>query len=135
MNKIYHQRFTLASKSFITIITLLAVYLFWFRNAVHAILGLAVVIILVCLIERIIHTTYTLTSEGDLVIDRGRFARRTSIPVNEIVKVRQLQSKLRLSKYILIEYGAGKMASLQPEDGKAFLEELDLHLKKEEKSL
>jgi hypothetical protein len=135
MNKIYHQRFTLAMKMFITIVTLLAVYLFWFRSMVHAIIGLIVVVFLVLLIDRVVRTTYTITSDGRIIVDRGRFTAKIQFPINEIVKVSHLKTQFKLSQYILIEYGAGKTVSLQPENEKGFIDELNKRLKKEEESL
>ena len=124
MDRLFHQRFTLASKCGITILTLLAGYLLWMRSAANALLGFVVVIILVVIIERVIHTVYIFTSAGNLVIDHGRFARKITIPVNEIIKSTVVNTPMGLSHYILLEYGAEHFVSVQPENYEAFIEEL-----------
>ena len=124
MDRLFHQRFTLASKCGIMILTLLAGYLLWMRSAANALLGFVVVIILVVIIERVIHTVYIFTSAGNLVIDHGRFARKITIPVNEIIKSTVVNTPMGLSHYILLEYGAEHFVSVQPENYEAFIEEL-----------
>jgi len=96
---------------------------------VSAVLGVVVLII----IERIIHTTYTFDAEvvGDggervecLTIDRGRFSRRLCIPVNEIIKVTPMKAVFGLSRYLLIGYGSHRLVSVEPENEAAFVAEL-----------
>jgi len=130
MDKIYHQRFTLAAKSFITIITLFAVYLFWFKSIAHVVVGVMVVLMLVAVIESVIHTTYKITSDDNLVIDRGRFSQKKTVPISDIVKMSRRETKFKLSHYILIEYGADKCVSLQPEDEEALMDEIKKRLNK-----
>ncbi|MBP7984813.1 MAG: PH domain-containing protein [Bacteroidaceae bacterium] len=128
MDKIYHQRFTLAAKSFITVVTLLAVYLFWFKSIAHIIVGVMVVLMLVSIIESVIHTTYKITSDDKLIIERGRLFKKRILPIGDIVKISRRETKFKLSHYILIEYGADKCVSLQPEDEDALMEEIKKHL-------
>ncbi len=130
MDKIYHQRFTLAAKSFITVITLLAVYLFWFKSIAHIIVGVMVVLMLVSIIESVIHTTYKITSDDKLIIERGRLFKKRILPIGDIVKISRRETKFKLSHYILIEYGADKCVSLQPEDENALMEEIKKRLNK-----
>lgn len=130
MDKIYHQRFTLAAKSFITVITLLAVYLFWFKSIAHIIVGVMVVLMLVSIIESVIHTTYKITSDDKLIIERGRLFKKRILPIGDIVKISRRETKFKLSHYILIEYGADKCVSLQPEDEDALMEEIKKRLNK-----
>ena len=130
MDKIYHQRFTLAAKSFITVVTLLAVYLFWFKSIAHIIVGVMVVLMLVSIIESVIHTTYKITSDDKLIIERGRLFKKRILPIGDIVKISRRETKFKLSHYILIEYGADKCVSLQPEDEDALMEEIKKRLNK-----
>ena len=64
MNRIFHQRFTLTSKCAISLFTLLAFYFLWNKMAIPALL---VVIVIVMMIERVLHTTYTLLLDEDEV--------------------------------------------------------------------
>ena len=118
----------MAAKSFITVITLLAVYLFWFKSIAHIIVGVMVVLMLVSIIESVIHTTYKITSDDKLIIERGRLFKKRILPIGDIVKISRRETKFKLSHYILIEYGADKCVSLQPEDEDALMEEIKKRL-------
>ena len=113
----------MAAKSFITVITLLAVYLFWFKSIAHIIVGVMVVLMLVSIIESVIHTTYKITSDDKLIIERGRLFKKRILPIGDIVKISRRETKFKLSHYILIEYGADKCVSLQPENEDALIKE------------
>lgn len=124
MERTFHQQFTMANKCGITVFSLLAFYLLWQKAALT---GLFVVVIVVLMIERMIHTTYTFTvSERSEVlrIDRGRFSRPTVIAVNEIVRCTLMKTAFGLSHYLLIEYGGRRMVSVTPDNSEAFIAEL-----------
>ena len=78
--------------------------------------------VVVLMIERIIHTVYVLTSDGRLIISRGRFSR--SLSVNEIIRMRVVRPGLLGVRYILIEYGAGHETTVQPVNEEAFMREV-----------
>ena len=124
MERTFHQQFTMANKCGITVFSLLAFYLLWQKAALT---GLFVAVIVVLMIERMIHTTYTFTvSERSEVlrIDRGRFSRPTVIAVNEIVRCTLMKTAFGLSHYLLIEYGERRMVSVTPDNSEAFIAEL-----------
>jgi hypothetical protein len=130
MDRLFHQRFTIAAKSGITVFTLLAGYFFWEKKAA---IGLLLMIIIVGMIERVIHTTYVFRRlkpiDRDeecefLVIDKGRFSHHVNIPVAEIKQTTRMKTNFGLSHFLLIEYGPGNMASVLPENEETFLEEL-----------
>ena len=56
MDRTFHRRFTVGAKSGIALFSLLALYFFWTKTAV---IGLLLLIVVVGMIERVIHTTYT----------------------------------------------------------------------------
>lgn len=110
--------------------TMLVVYLFWIKQAVF---GLMVVIIIVGMLERMLHTTYTFACvkpvDRDeemefLLIDKGRFSRNQSIPLRDVLQCKVMYVNFGLSHYLLIEYGAHHLVAVQPEDERAFVEEL-----------
>lgn len=80
--------------------------------------------VVVLMIERIIHTVYVLTSDGRLIISRGRFSRSLSVPVNEIIRMRVVRPGLLGVRYIFIEYGAGHETTVQPVNEEAFMREV-----------
>lgn len=110
--------------------TMLVIYLFWIKQAVF---GLLVVIIIVGMLERMLHTTYTFACvkpvDRDeemefLLIDKGRFSRNQSIPLRDVLQCKVMYVNFGLSHYLLIEYGAHHLVAVQPEDERAFVEEL-----------
>lgn len=124
MRRIFHQRFTLAAKCAISIFLLLSFYMLWVKMALA---GAIVVMVVLLIIERVAHTTYVFSTDerGEwLTINKGRFARRQVIAVNEIVKCTRMKTSFGLSHYLLLEYGAGKLASVQPKSDEDFMDEL-----------
>lgn len=110
--------------------TMLVIYLFWIKQAIF---GLLVVIIIVGMLERMLHTTYTFACvkpvDRDeemefLLIDKGRFSRNQSIPLRDVLQCKVMYVNFGLSHYLLIEYGAHHLVAVQPEDERAFVEEL-----------
>jgi hypothetical protein len=126
MNRTFHQRFTLASKCAILLFALLTFYFLWIKNVIPALL---LVIALVIMIERVLHTTFTFLQDEDgvqmLIIYRGRFSRQQTIRVGDIVKVTKMRAVFGLSNYLLVQYGACHLISLQPDDENLFMAELN----------
>lgn len=120
MNRTFHHRFTLPAKCSIALLAVLAFWLFWQRMPVVA---LMVVVVVVLMMERVLHSSYTLTDEW-LFIDRGRFARRREIRLCDIVRCTPMTGVFGLSRYLLIEYGAGRLTTVQLSEEAAFMREL-----------
>lgn len=123
----FHQRFTLASKCGIMVFSGLAFWFFWERQAF---VGLLVMIIVIGMIERVLHTEYTFKKVKPvdreeehwfLIINRGRFSRRVTIPVEEIKSIREMPTPMKMSHFLLITYGPGNVFGVQPVDEDAFL--------------
>lgn len=124
MNRTFHQKFTLASKCGITIFTLLAFYLFMVKEGL---LGVLVIIVVVGMIERVLHTEYRFEKDKDgewLVIDKGRFSRNKVLKIDEIVKCTSMKTVLGLSHYLLIQEGVSRFYSVQPQNDSEFIAEL-----------
>jgi len=107
----------------------LAGYFFWEQKAI---IGLFLIIIIVGMIDKVLHTVYIfrrvkpidMEEEHEfLIIDKGRFSGNTNIPLEEIKSVTPTKSRYG-SRYLLIEYGPGNFASVQPENDEKFMEEL-----------
>lgn len=120
MNRIFHHRFTLPAKCSIALFALLAFWLFWQRMPVVA---LAVVVVVLMMMERVLHGSYTLTADR-LLIDRGRFARCREIRLCDIVRCTPMTGIFGLSHYLLIEYGAGRLTTVQLSEEAVFIREL-----------
>lgn len=136
MNRIFHARITWYQYLFLLILGVNAFVSLWCK---YIILAVVIMLLLIVLIEQIIHTTYTITSDGELIMFRGRFTRQLIIPIKDITGVRKVHSmkfgRFSVTEYVLIEYGAGKFASALPAKEDEFLALLEkkrnIHLNKE----
>lgn len=129
-NRTFHKRFTLPAKCGIVVFALLAGYFFWQKTAV---IGILLAIVIVGMIERILHTTYTFRrvkpidrdEEMDfLVIDEGRFSSKKTVPVCDIISVERMKCLMGLEHAMVIEYGAHHLLSVQPDNEDGFLKEI-----------
>lgn len=124
MDRTFHQRFSPASACGILAFALLALYLFWVKNALAGCCLAAVVLVM---IERIIHTTYVFSHNGNeemLVINKGRFSKTKHIRINDIVKCHKMSTGFGLSQYILLQCGHKTLVSVQPDNADAFIAEI-----------
>ncbi len=122
MNRIFHARIVPGQYLFLLLVAALAFWALWEKNIL---LAAACMLWLVFLIERLIHTTYTLTTGGTLLIDRGRFSRRRERPLSDIVSVERASSMQvaghALVRYVLVHYKDGKYDALQPVKEEEFI--------------
>ena len=122
MNRIFHARIVPGQYLFLLLVAALAFWSLWEKNIL---LAAACMLWLVFLIERLIHTTYTLTVEGTLRIDRGRFNRRRERPLSDIVSVERASSMQvaghALVRYVLVHYKDGKYDALMPVKEEEFI--------------
>lgn len=117
MDRTFQHRFTLGAKSGIIILSLLAFYLFWRKGILAA---LIVVVALVAVIERVLHSCY-IVRDHDMIIHRGRFLRDIRVPLSSIRAIRPMTTTWGLVHYLLIEYVDGKLTSAVPHDEDSFL--------------
>ena len=129
-DRTFHKRFTVPAKCGIALFTLLAAYFFWVKVAI---IGILLAIVIVGMMERILHTTYTFKrvkpidrdEEMDfIVIDEGRFSGQKTIPVCDIVRVDSMKVCLGLDHALVIEFGHGHLVSLQPDNEEGFKKEI-----------
>lgn len=73
MNRVFHARITWYHLLFLVLVSVCTVFLVWHKQALGALLFSLVLLVL---IECVIHTTYTVTAEGLLVIAKGRFYKK-----------------------------------------------------------
>ena len=125
MDRTFHQRLSPASVCGILAFALLALYMFWTKNALVGCLLAAVVVLM---IERVVHTTYVFRrNDGDeemLYIDNGRFSKTRQIRVNDIVSCRKMSTGFGLSQYVLLQCGHKRLVSVQPDNADAFIDEI-----------
>ena len=80
MNRIFHARIAIGQYLFLVLTTIIVIYAMWMQHAVMAVLFM---LLLVIAIERLIHTTYTLTTDDRLL---KAPVEATDINVNSVKK-------------------------------------------------
>jgi uncharacterized membrane protein YdbT with pleckstrin-like domain len=100
MDRIFHAKVNLYKLLFIALLTLLAVWALWEKQPLW---GALLLVWLVAVIEQVIHTTYTLTTDGRLVISRGRFSKEKQLPLSRLRRVEKIRP-LRLGSHALLTY-------------------------------
>lgn len=115
MNRIFHARIGIWQYLFMGMIAFLTGYLLWDKYALPAALTM---IWLIILIEKLIHTTYTVTPDGKLILFYGRFSRSREILIKDIVSVERASSmqvgQFAVLRYVLVKYSNGKHVALLP---------------------
>ena len=109
MNRIFHERITWSQVVFILIGAAVVFWAFWIKQVL---LGVVFLLMLIVMIERAIHTTYTLTTDGRLLVYYGRFTKGKEILVSDIKKVEKFKNWL--THGVVVHYGDGRFVPLQP---------------------
>lgn len=122
MNRIFHARIAAGQYLFILLAGAVAVYGLWEKNILIAILFM---LLLIVSIEKLIHTTYTITTDNRLVLFFGRFSRGKEIRLEDITAVERTSSmqigKFAVMRYVLIKYGESKCVALLPVKEEEFI--------------
>ena len=81
--------------------------------------------LLVVSIEKLIHTTYTVTADNRLLLFFGRFSRGREILLKDITSVERTSSmrigRFAVMRYVLVRYGEGKCVALLPVKEEEFI--------------
>ena len=93
------------------------------------VMAILFMLLLIIAIERLIHTTYTLTTDGRLLLFYGRFSRSEEILLKDIISVERASSmkigRFAVMRYVLVKYGTkGKCAVLLPVKEDLFIKTL-----------
>ena len=73
MDRTFHHRLSVSSVLLAVMLSFLALSFFWYPSGNNALVGIMIVILVVVVVEREIHTSYVLT-DSTLRIVRGRFS-------------------------------------------------------------
>lgn len=123
MNRVFHARITWYHLLFLVLVSVCTVYLVWHKQALGALLFSLVLLVL---IECVIHTTYTVTAEGLLVIVKGRFYKKRTIPIEEILSIERKRSmtvfNCSVTHFVLIRWGYDKYVALIPVKEQEFIQ-------------
>lgn len=126
MNRIFHARIARGQYLFLVLAGTLTLYNLWEKQIILAVIFM---LLLVVNIEKLIHTTYTITSDGKLILFFGRFSRSKEILLKDITSVERACSmkigKFAIMHYVLIKYGKDKYKGLLPVKEKEFIRLLE----------
>lgn len=126
MNRIFHARIAWYQYFLVIVLGVNAFSFMWCQNIL---LATVMMLLLIVVIEQVIHTTYTITADGKLILHYGRFIRRKTILISEITSVEKIHSmkisRFSMTEYVLIEYGERKYASALPVKEREFMELLE----------
>ena len=126
MNRIFHVRITWYQYLHLILLGGLAFFLLWDKNIA---LAAVCMILLIRLIERFIYTTYTITTDGQLILSTGRFSKPKTVWVKDIVSVERRTSvkigRFAILRYILIGSNNGGYMSVLPIKEQEFIDLLD----------
>lgn len=115
MNRVFHARIAVGQYLFIFLAGAIAAYGLWEK---HILIAILFMLLLVVSIEKLIHTTYTVTSDGKLRLFFGRFSRSKEIPLKDVTSVERTSSmrigRFAIMQYVLVKYGADKYVALLP---------------------
>ena len=133
MNRLFHAKIEWSSWALLAIVLGITLYSIWeYKNGI---LLCALLLFLVIIIERIIHTTYTVTADKQLVIHTGRFSKDKVIPLSHIREVRKIESIHIMGKplrsCVIVEYREGKIISLIPSTPDDFIRYIEKRMKED----
>lgn len=126
MDYIFHARITWYQYLYLI---LLGVLIFFLLENRHIPLAIGCMLLFILLIERMAHTTYMLTTNGQLTISSGRFTKSKTIRIKDIQSIEK-RSSVKIAgfsvlNYILIGYNSGQYISVLPAKEQEFIHTLE----------
>lgn len=129
MDRIFHARIAAGQYAALVLFAGMLVYCLWVKQVVLALLWC---IVLLPFIEKLIHTTYTLTADGRLVLYLGRFARKREIALSDVASVVRAKApmlgRLAVGHYVQVHLKDGKCVTLLPVNEDEFVRALTKRL-------
>lgn len=122
-DKIFHRRIIASDVVVAVLDAVLALLAFVYHNPVRIVVGLGLVVFAVVAIESIVRTTYTVTTDGLLVVSRGRFAKRRTYDLSQSSGIGIIGGMLFSPHSVVVAFEHGrKHVSLQPEREEEFVD-------------
>jgi len=127
MNRTFQAKSGFYAWLLVALTAIVAFLSLWYKNPFVALIAL---VLLGIIVERIIHTVYTLTEDGFLIIHKGRFVKEQRIALKAISSVEGCRSfnigRYHLLEYLLIHYGDNnETVSLMPLQSDEFMKYLE----------
>mgnify|MGYP004455041579 FL=1 len=129
MNRQFHAKVSMRSYVLLAALLSVAISFIWStehvaRQWIGVVLAV-VLLIMVVVIERIINTTYTITTEGTLVIHEGRFSKDVVISIGDIDRIDRI-NRYRIAgrpllSYLVVVLSDGKEYGIMPKNEENFI--------------
>ena len=124
MSRSFRGKTPLTSWVLVGVLMFVAGYSAWERSGILLALSL---LVLVVVIDRIIHTEYTLTC-GELHIHRGRFSRVQTVRLSDIQKIDEVSGTRiggkPLTTFLMLTLEGGREVIVNPRDEESFIEHI-----------
>ena len=124
MNRTFRHRLSAVSLILPILLILITFCVLWEPRLPHFIVGMLLVVIIVLMLERLLHTEYVFEGKH-LIIRKGRFHQQITVEVKDIVNAKVVHHRFMPVRYILIEDIHGKMFGVQPVNEEGFLKEVE----------
>lgn len=122
MNRVFQAKINIGNYILLILLLLVAIHSMWCVNGILLCLSL---LLLVVIIERMIHTTYTITTGGMLIINNGRFSKRKEISLSDINSIERIRGMRiggkTISTSLLITCKNGKIFQISPRNEEDFV--------------
>ena len=123
MNRVFHARIAWYQYFLLVVLGANAFGFLWCK---YILLAAFMMLLLIVVIEQVIHTV---TSQGELILSDGRFTRKKTFALKDMISVQKHHSmkfgRFSVTEYVLIEYGKDKFVSVMPVKEREFMEWLE----------
>lgn len=120
MKRTFQGRITIGMMIVFFILLSLTFYFAWQKN----VLASPLLVLVIFLLERLLHTSYTVTSSGYLIIQKGRFSKIVHLDIQDIVRIEKgisVYAKTGLYSYLNLILNDGRVISIWPQQEDEFL--------------
>ncbi len=117
MDRTFQHRFSVGAICGIILFAGVSFWLFWEKWVV---LGALMALGCVVLIERMLHSEYVFRDDR-LIISHGRFARKSVVPLTDIVGYKPMTATFGLSRFLILGLRGDQFILMQPANEQSFL--------------
>lgn len=126
MNKVFHEKITLGKMVFLFLEMAIFTWFAWYKMPLPA---LCFLILVVYTLEMLLHSTYTITSDGRLVIYKGRFQKEKVYFLQDIDHIEDghysFNLGFRVGSYLLLVLKNGTEKGITPNKEKEFIDYIE----------
>ena len=123
MNRLFNAKIEPGSFLLLALVLAATVFLMWTSR--NGIVIMVMLLLMVVMIERVIHTNYTVTHDGKLIIHTGRFSKDKMVELSQVKGVERMAGMCMFGKalrtFVVIECFDGRVFSLIPREEEKFL--------------